>query len=99
MMWAMSPNLRIKLNKMIFWGGGGGEFHIFLLLNRREKEGEKKKSFQNLSLRSTEFCLSKFVGSRTKVHLFDEGYTWVLKRRDFTEDPKEEILGNQIFRD
>ena len=34
-----------------------------------------------------------------KVHPINEGYVWVPKRRDFTEDPKEEILGNQIFRD
>ena len=34
-----------------------------------------------------------------KVHLLDEDYAWVPKRRDFTEDPEEEILGNQNFRD
>ena len=34
-----------------------------------------------------------------KVHILDEGYTWVPKRRDFTEDLKEEISGNQKFRD
>ena len=32
-----------------------------------------------------------------KVHLLDEGYVWVSKRRGFTEDPKEEISGNQRF--
>ena len=32
-----------------------------------------------------------------KVHLLDEGYAYIPKRRDFTEDPKEEISGNQGF--
>ena len=32
-----------------------------------------------------------------KVHLLDEGYAWVPKRRGFTEDSKEEISGNQRF--
>ena len=26
-----------------------------------------------------------------KVHLLEEGYTWVPKKRDFTEDSSEEI--------
>ena len=33
-----------------------------------------------------------------KVHLLDKGQTWVQKRKGFTEDPKEEISGNQGFR-
>ena len=33
-----------------------------------------------------------------KVHLLDEGYVHIPKRRDFTEDQKEEILRNQGFR-
>ena len=34
-----------------------------------------------------------------KVHILDEVYAWVQKkRRGFTEDPKEEISGNQEFR-
>ena len=28
----------------------------------------------------------EFVGRRTKVYLRDEGYTWVPKTRDFTEN-------------
>ena len=33
-----------------------------------------------------------------KVHLLDEGYAWVQKkRRGFTEDPKEEISRNRGF--
>ena len=34
-----------------------------------------------------------------KVHLLDGGYAYITRRRDFTEDPNEEILENQIFRD
>ena len=32
-----------------------------------------------------------------KVHLLDEGYSWVPKMGDFAKDPKEEISGNQGF--
>ena len=39
----------------------------------------------------------EFVKPRVKVHLLDEGYACVPKRRDFTEDLKEEIWRNQIF--
>ena len=43
------------------------------------------------------FRQSEFVEPRVKVHLLDEGYAYIPKKRDFTEDPKEEILGNQGF--
>ena len=46
---------------------------------------------ENLSLRSTEFRRSEFVGPRMKVHLLDEGYVWVPKTRDFAEDSSEEF--------
>ena len=32
-----------------------------------------------------------------KVHLLDEGYAWVPKRKDFDEDPIEEIWGKSKF--
>ena len=57
--------------------------------------GEELSSF---SLRSSEFRRSKFVEPRVKVHLLDEGYVWVPKRRGFIKDPKEEFSGNQRFR-
>ena len=38
-----------------------------------------------------------FVRPRTKVHYIDEGYAWVPKRKDFDEDPKEEIQGKSKF--
>ena len=40
----------------------------------------------------------EFIEPRVKVHLLDEGYAYTSKRRDFTEDPNEEISGNQGFR-
>ena len=45
-----------------------------------------------------EFYRSKFVELRVKVHLLNEGYAYMPKRRDFIEDPNEEISRNQIFR-
>ena len=33
-----------------------------------------------------------------KIHRLDEGYTHIPKRKDFTEDPNEKILGIQRFR-
>ena len=33
-----------------------------------------------------------------KVHLLNKGYACVPKMKDFTENPKEEISGNQGFR-
>ena len=48
----------------------------------RERD-EKNFSF---SLRSTEIGWSESVEPRFKVHLFDEGYTWVPTTCSFTED-------------
>ena len=53
-------------------------------MERTEREGEKNEGFLR---RFTRFCLLEFVGPRTKVHRLDEGYTWVSKMMDFTEDP------------
>ena len=52
----------------------------------------------SFSLQSSEFRRSEFVDLRVKVHLLDEGYAYIPKMRDFIEDPKEEVSGNQIFR-
>ena len=62
-----------------------------------ESKKEEKRENSSFSLRFTEFHRSEFVEPRVKVHLLDEGYVLVLKMRDFTENPKEEISGNQIF--
>ena len=50
--------------------------------------GERNYSF---SLRSIEIGWSDLVGSRSKVHLLDEGYVWVSKTRDFSEDSRKEF--------
>ena len=66
---------------------------------RESKEGEKEREHSNHLSQSPEFRQSEFVELRVKVHLLDEGYVWVPKIRDFTEDPREENLGYQNFRD
>ena len=60
----------------------------------REREGEKKNP--NFSLQSMEFRRSEFVGPRTKVHPLDEGYAWVPKSRDFTEDSNKELGKSKV---
>ena len=61
-------------------------------------ETKKKKRTPSLSLRSTEFRQSDFVGLRLKVHLLDERSAWVKKMRGFTKDLSEEFSRNQRFR-
>ena len=48
----------------------------------RKREKERRPSF---SLRFSEFRRSEFVEQRVKVHLFDEGYAYIPKMRDFTK--------------
>ena len=57
----------------------------------------KNESIPTFFLRSPEFHKSEFVKKRVKVHLLNEGYIWVPKRRGFTEDPREEIWEIKIF--
>ena len=57
--------------------------------------GESERE-PNFSLRSTEFRRSEYVGSRTKVHILDEGYAWVPKTRDFAENSSEEFEKSKI---
>ena len=42
-------------------------------------------------LRFTKIGPSKFVGPRTKNALRDEGYAWVPKTRDFTENSSKSL--------
>ena len=64
------------------------------------REGEKKEmkkiKNQNFSFRSTEFRRSEFVGSRTKVHLLEEGYMWVPTTWDFSKDSSEEFGKSKV---
>ena len=63
----------------------------------RRAKRERKERILSFSLRSTEFHRLEFVEPIMKVHLLDEGYAKVPKRRDFNEYPKEKVSGNQIF--
>ena len=76
-------------------GGGQNITHFFGFYVRESKR--ERKRIQVFFQRSTEFRRSEFVGPNTKVHRFDEGYTCVPKRRDFTEDPNEEIWEKSKF--
>ena len=64
-------------------------FHVRV----REKVKRRAKSFLP---RSMEFCWSKFVRPRTKVHRIDEGYAWVPKTWDFVEGPNEEFGKSKV---
>ena len=44
-----------------------------------------------------EFRRSEFIETRTKVHYLDEGYEYIPKRRNFAENPREEIWGKSKF--
>ena len=58
---------------------------------------ERNEEIQNFLIRSTKFHWSEFVKPRVKFYLLDKGYAYVPKSKDFIEDPKMEIWGNQIF--
>ena len=75
----------------------GQKISHFLLVKNVGEKGEKKRAFKPFFRRSMEFCWSEFVELRTKVYCLNEGYTCILKMRDFTKDPKEEILGKSKF--
>ena len=65
----------------------------------REKKGEKRERGErssNFSLRSTEIDGLVFVRPRSKDCLFDKGYAWVPKTRDFVEDSSEEFGKSRV---
>ena len=62
---------------------------------KREKRERGERS-SNFSPRSTKIGGSVFVGPRTKDHLLDKGYAWVLKTRDFAEDSSEEFGKSRV---
>ena len=66
-----------------------------------EREREKGRVSELSKLLSTiyEYRLVGIRRAKNESSLLDEGYAYVPKRRDFTEDPKEEVLGNRIFWD
>ena len=44
----------------------------------------------------TSLSWSEFVEPRKKVYLLDEGYAWVSKSRDFTEDLRNEFGKSKV---
>ena len=78
--------LEQKRGKMGMWAK---KTHFSYSAHERERESRERSS--NLSQRFTELGCSVFVGPRTKVHLRDESYTWVLETKEFAEDSSEEF--------
>ena len=71
--------LNLSLNKKVQRGKRSHIFPGFFREKERERKKGEKVRASNFSLRSTEIRWSVFVGPKTKVHLLDEGYAWVLK--------------------
>ena len=63
---------------------------------RKEEKREREERSSNFSLRSTEIGGLGFIGPRTKDHLLDKGYMWVLKTRGFAEDLSEEFGKSRV---
>ena len=59
----------------------------------QEREEKKERGDPRLPSKIFEVPLVGFRRAK-KVHRIDEGYAWVLGKRDFAEDPRGEILGN-----
>ena len=84
-MWAMSPNLRIKLDKRLKSDLMREKEQISTEKKKTnvERRRESREGSSNFSLRSTELGCSVFVEPRTKVHLRDETYAWVPENLGF----------------
>ena len=63
----------------------------------QEREEKRERGEPSFLPRSMEFRGLVFFGLRTKVHHIDGRYAWVLEKRDFDEDPRGDILGNQNY--
>ena len=70
----------------------------FIFVCVHVSEEERNKRVKNFLLRPIEFRWYVFVGPRRKVHCIDEGYAWVPRNKDFVEDPRREISGDQSIR-
>ena len=74
--------------------GLGGKYPILPILffwfygRERERKVERAKLLSSIP----RVPPTEFVEQRVKVHLLDDGYVWVPKRRGFTEDPREEVF-------
>ena len=67
---------------------------IFLVFSASERK-EKKES-QEIPSKIYRIPSIEVRRARTKVHHIDEGYTWVPKTRDFTENPSEEFRKSKV---
>ena len=79
--------------------GGKKKQNILFFLVLRERRREREGESSNFSLLSTEIGWSKFVRPRVKFIYSTRATRGYKKRRGFIEDPREEISGNQNFRD
>ena len=57
---------------------------------------ERKTTTKRFLPRSTEFHWSVFIGPRTKVHRIDEGYAWVPKTWDISENLNEDFVESKV---
>ena len=78
---------------------GEFSFSAVWFRNCEKEKGEERELPSASFFDPRSFACRNFIEPRVKVHLLDEGYVWVPKRRDFTEDPKEEVSGNKNNRD
>ena len=62
----------------------------------RERE-RRERDHPSFSLRSSEFHQSKFVEPRVTVHLLDEGYVYIPKKRDFTMLQEVGIIPTLVY--
>ena len=58
---------------------------------------ERNREIQDFLRRFSEFCRSESIEPRIKIYLLDKGYVYIPRTRNFTEDPKKKISGNQRF--
>ena len=62
-------------------------FLVFTWERKRERKRASKPSFDD----SRSSVGLEFIKPRIKVHRLDESFTHIPKKRDFTEDPNDEI--------
>ena len=63
----------------------------------RGRERQRRERASSFSLRSTKLRWSDFVEPRTKVRHIDEGYAWVPRMRDFTEDQRRKVGKSKLM--
>ena len=79
-----------KVKDFFFFGGGEPIF----CWNVREKQRKGEERVSKAFLDNPRSSIDRNSSGQEPKFI----YAWVPKMRGFTEDPKEEISGNQIFR-